>query len=81
MMKGVLKDRKFDSSSKIEQTITKAGNELTFDDVQSVFYNWMSRLAWVVENGESILLNKYEMISSHVVNLKIGGGRELFYTL
>jgi hypothetical protein len=27
--------------------------------------------------GESILLNKYEIVSSHVVNLKIGGGRKL----
>jgi hypothetical protein len=27
--------------------------------------------------GESISLNQYEMVSSHVVTLKIGGGREL----
>jgi hypothetical protein len=26
---------------------------------------------------ESILLNRYEMVSSHIVNLKIGGRREL----
>jgi hypothetical protein len=30
--------------------------------------------------GESILLNKYEMIFSHVVNLKIGGGPGTFFT-
>jgi hypothetical protein len=26
---------------------------------------------------ESIILNKYEVVSSHVMNLKIGGGQEL----
>jgi hypothetical protein len=28
---------------------------------------------------ESTLLNKYEMVSSHVVNLKIGGGPEIYF--
>jgi hypothetical protein len=27
--------------------------------------------------GESIALDEYDMVSSHVVNLEIGGGREL----
>jgi hypothetical protein len=49
--------------------------------VQSLFHNWMSRRAWVMKNGESILLNEYEMVSSHVVSFKIEGGWELFYTL
>jgi hypothetical protein len=30
---------------------TKASDDRTFDEVQSVFQNWMSRLAWVIENG------------------------------
>jgi hypothetical protein len=29
--------------------------------------------------GESTLLNKYEMVSPHVVNLKIGGGPGTFF--
>jgi hypothetical protein len=31
--------------------ITKVWDELTFDEMQRVFHNWMSRLAWVIENG------------------------------
>jgi hypothetical protein len=30
--------------------------------------------------GESTLLNKYEMVSSYVVNLKIGGVLTAFFT-
>jgi hypothetical protein len=77
MLKGFLNDCEFNSSHEIEEAIMKVWDELTFDKVQSVFHNWMNRLAWVIENGESIFLNKREMVSSYIVNLKIGGGREL----
>jgi hypothetical protein len=53
-----------------------------FDEAQTVFHNWMSRLAWVIEDWENILLDQYEMVSSHVVNSKIGGGAwNSLYTL
>jgi hypothetical protein len=82
MMKRVLKDREFDLRDEIEEAITKLWDELTFDEMQRVFHNWMSRLTWVIENGENILLNKCEMVSWHVVNLKIGGeARNSLYTL
>jgi hypothetical protein len=55
ILKGVLKDRECNSSDEIEVAITKVWDELTFDEVQSVFHNWMIRLAWVIENeGEYI---------------------------
>jgi hypothetical protein len=49
-------------------------DELTLNEVQSILHNWMTHPAWVIENGESLLLKKYETISSDGVNLKIGGG-------
>jgi hypothetical protein len=56
MLKGVLKDRDLNSSDEIEEAITKVGDELTFDEVESVFHNWMSHLAWVIKNeGECII--------------------------
>jgi hypothetical protein len=51
MLKGILKDREFHSYDEIEDVITMAWNDLTFDEVQSVFHNWMNRLRWVIENG------------------------------
>jgi transposase len=56
LLKGIMKDREFHSHDEIEEAITMAGNDLTFDDVQSVFYDWMRCLALVIENeGEYIL--------------------------
>jgi hypothetical protein len=51
MLKGILKDREFHSHDENEEVITMAWNYLTFDEVQSVFHNWMNRLRWVIENG------------------------------
>jgi hypothetical protein len=52
MLKGVLKNREFNWSDGIEEAITKSWGELASDEVQSVFHNSMSRLAWVLENVE-----------------------------
>jgi hypothetical protein len=53
MLKRVLRDHQFDSSNEIEEAIriTKVWDEFFFDEVQTVFHNWMSRLAWVIEDG------------------------------
>jgi hypothetical protein len=51
MLKGILKDREFHSYDEIEEAITMAWNDVTFNEVQSVFHNWMNRLRWVIENG------------------------------
>jgi hypothetical protein len=51
VLKGILKDREFHSHDEIEEAITIAWNDRTFDEVQSVFHNWMNRLRWVIENG------------------------------
>jgi hypothetical protein len=51
-----MKDREFHSHDKIEEAIPVAWNDLTFEDVQSVFYNWMRRLALVIENEGEYLL-------------------------
>jgi uncharacterized protein YjgD (DUF1641 family) len=56
MLKGVLKDREFNSSDEIEKVITKVWDELTFEEVQSVLHNWMGLLIYVIENeGESMI--------------------------
>jgi hypothetical protein len=45
MLKGVLKVRELDSSHEIEEVITKVWDKFFFDEVQSVFHNWLTRLA------------------------------------
>jgi hypothetical protein len=56
MLKGVLKDREFNWSDEIEETITKVWDELIFDEVQSVFHDWMNRIAWVIANGGAYII-------------------------
>jgi hypothetical protein len=40
-----MKDREFRWNDEIEEAIASTWNDLTFDDLQCVFHNWMSRLA------------------------------------
>jgi hypothetical protein len=50
-----MKDREFHSHEEIEEAITAAWNDLTFEGVQSIFYDWIHRLAWAIEHeGEYI---------------------------
>jgi hypothetical protein len=51
-----MKDREFHFYDEIKEAITVAWNDLIFEEVQSIFYDWMRRLALVIENeGEYIL--------------------------
>jgi hypothetical protein len=56
ILKGILKDHKFQSNDDLEEAIAPKWNHLTFDDMQSVFHNQMNPLAWVIEkSGEYTL--------------------------
>jgi hypothetical protein len=49
-LKGNLKDQESNSSNEIEEAIFGIWDDFTFDNVQSVFQNWMRRLAWIIGN-------------------------------
>jgi hypothetical protein len=56
LLKGIMKDREFHSHEETQEAITVAWNDLTVEDVQSIFYDWMRCLAWVIEHeGEYTL--------------------------
>jgi hypothetical protein len=80
MLKGILKDREFHSHDEIEKAITMAWTDLTFDEVQSVFHNWMNRFRWFFENGESTLLNQDGSVYLCLLSDGIGGGPGTFVT-
>jgi hypothetical protein len=46
-----MKERVFQSEEQILAAITESWNELTFEDIQKVFHNWMELLIWVIANG------------------------------
>jgi hypothetical protein len=49
MFKQILRDQEFSPNDEIEDAIAHAWNDLTFDDVQSVFRDLIRRLSWVAE--------------------------------
>jgi len=56
MLKTRMQDREFTSPQSILSEITSIWNGLTFDEIQSVFRDWMERLTWVIEHdGEYII--------------------------
>jgi hypothetical protein len=46
-----MKERVFQSEEQILAAINESWNELTFEDIQRVFHNWMERLIWVIANS------------------------------
>jgi hypothetical protein len=58
MLKGVWKDREFNSSNEIAEAVMKVWDEVTFDEMQSVFHDWMIRLAWVFETGGGYIIKQ-----------------------
>jgi hypothetical protein len=56
LLKGIMKDRKFHSHDESEEAITVAWNDLTFEDVKSIFYDWMRHFTWVIEHGGEYIL-------------------------
>jgi hypothetical protein len=51
MAKGKMMDRQFHTIQDILGRLTEIWNGLTFEGVQSVFFEWQIPLNWVTENG------------------------------
>jgi hypothetical protein len=43
--------RVFQSEEQILAAITERWNELTFEDIQRVFHNWMELLIWLIASS------------------------------
>jgi hypothetical protein len=51
MAKGKKKDREFHTVQDLPRGLTEIWNDLTCEEVQSVFIEWKIRVTWVIENG------------------------------
>jgi hypothetical protein len=52
-----VKDRAFQRVEEILEAVTLLWNEVTFEQLQSVFLNWTERLEWVISNGGDYYIN------------------------
>jgi hypothetical protein len=50
MLKQNIQDRLFDTTEEIMMAIRKVWSEVTFEDLQSVFFNWIQRVEYVIEH-------------------------------
>jgi histone-lysine N-methyltransferase SETMAR len=50
MVKQKIKDREFCSAQELLRSLSDAWSDLTFEDIQGVFLEWMNRLTWFIEN-------------------------------
>jgi hypothetical protein len=48
--KQAIHDEVFDNADQITQRLHSILDQVTFEDLQRVFVNWMERLSWVVEH-------------------------------
>jgi hypothetical protein len=51
LMKHNLKDREIQEIQALISALTSIRDDLTFEDVQVVFLDWMERLSWVISNN------------------------------
>jgi hypothetical protein len=58
-----------------------AWNDLTFDEIQSVFQNWMNQLRWVIENGREYIIESRWVVYLCLLSDGIVGGPGTFFTL
>jgi hypothetical protein len=58
MLKGILRHRAFSLNDEIEEVTPSAWNDLPFDDVETFFRKWMSRLAWLIKKEGECTLGK-----------------------
>jgi hypothetical protein len=68
MAKGKMKDREFRTVQDILCRLPETWNDLTFEDIQSVFRDWQIRLNWVMENGAEHRLNKVKRMEIDSLN-------------
>jgi hypothetical protein len=50
MLKQKIQDRVFDTADEILMAIRKVWSALTFEDLQSVFFDWIQRVEYVIEH-------------------------------
>jgi hypothetical protein len=80
MLKQILGGREFSSSDEIEDTIAHVWDDLTLDDVQIVFRDWVRALVWVAENDGEYISESKRFASSCRLHVEIGMGRGTFWT-
>jgi hypothetical protein len=78
MLKGNTKDRAFQTVKEILESVTSIWNVVTFEQLMSVFLDWMERLEWVISNGWNTTSSGIKRSIGSSFGNEIAGGFEVF---
>jgi hypothetical protein len=81
ILKQKMKERVFQSEKQMLAAITESWNELTFEDIQRVFHNWMERVIWVIANSGEYSQSEMVGLPLTLPDQEIARGSGLFYPL
>jgi histone-lysine N-methyltransferase SETMAR len=80
ILKHNMKDREFQSQQAILNAIATIRDEVTFENLQRVFQEWMGRLAWVIGNNGESSPNSRHYCRKWLTVVEVGlGGQDFFY--
>jgi hypothetical protein len=74
-----MKEQVFQSEEQSLDAITENWNELTFEDIQRVFHNWMERLIWVIANSGESANHKSFRLPLTLLDQEIARGPQDFF--
>jgi hypothetical protein len=75
-----MKERVFQNEEQILAAITESWNELTFEDIQRVFHNWMERPIWVIANTGEYDQSEMVGITFNFTGSRNNPGAQDFFT-
>jgi hypothetical protein len=59
MLKQKMKDREFSGVEEITNAVQEIWREVTLERLQSVFFNWIERLEYVIEHDGEYYINTH----------------------
>jgi hypothetical protein len=80
MLRQKIKDRMFQTVEEIMTVVHRAWDELTLDDLQFVFFNWIERLEWVSEHRMNITQTNIKRLSESLSHGEIEGRSGTLFT-
>jgi hypothetical protein len=80
MLKQKMKDREFSGVEEIMKAVQEIWREVTLERLQSIFFNWIGRLEYVIEHDGEDYNTHIKRLSQSLSYREIAGGQGTFWT-
>jgi hypothetical protein len=75
-----LKEQELLTSDEITEVITTIWNDVTFEELQSAFSEWIQRATWAIEHGGNVTINDYYSFVKEFSLVEKGKAVRTFWT-